>query len=242
MAEQDSNYNFLTKDIIGNKPRWIVRWGITVIFLILFSLTTTLSLIKYPVSVSLPGHIEFDRKPIPLIAAENSILTDVYESATTGVVEKGTDVMRLETLTNHSGIKLSVPITGYIYMSDKYKINSFISKNQVLGFILPYPNEHVVKLTITSDKLRNLKVGQKVMVKINIHSNINPHLEGKINFISSGFFNSTYYVTVKFPSTVNKQLLSDPLLNTVDSVKCTAGVTIDTISYLQYIFRKNRAY
>ncbi|WP_207512792.1 HlyD family secretion protein [Longitalea luteola] len=240
MPEQHSNYNFLTRDIIGNKPRWIVRWGISVIFLILLTLGITLSLIKYPVSASLQANLEYDRKPVPIIATENALLATVYDSARAGVVDKGTSLMLLETLGNRSKIMLTAPVPGNIYLSNNFSVNSFVNKDQVLGFILPRPNEHIVKLVVASDKFNRLQVGQKATITINGRSTINGRLEGKIDFIGPGFLNNTYQITVKFPHAVNEQLLADPLLNTVDSIKCTAGFTIDTMSYLNYIFRGKR--
>lgn len=75
------------QEIIGRRPAWIVRWGVSVITLIFGGVIAACCVVKYPETVAASIILSSDNPPIDLVAKKSGILDTVY-------VETGDTVMR----------------------------------------------------------------------------------------------------------------------------------------------------
>lgn len=66
------------QEIMGRRPSWILRWGITVIIAILLSIITACHFIKYPQTVSANITLTSNNPPSDLAAKSTGIIDSVY--------------------------------------------------------------------------------------------------------------------------------------------------------------------
>src|SRR4051794_6808345 len=111
MIDPKDSYSFLTKEIVGQTPRWIIRWGVTIILTLFVVLGLVLSLIKYPVSFDAMGSMEYKSGPIPLTAPGNCIVADTY-SFQHREVKKGTTIMSLQSVDTKDQHLVTAPLSG----------------------------------------------------------------------------------------------------------------------------------
>jgi multidrug resistance efflux pump len=105
------------QELIGAVPTWIVRWGSTVVLLVLAGLLAFSYIIKYPDVVSAPVIISTSTPPIPMIAKTSGKLThllvkdneSVDSNQLVGVIESVADytyVLYLDSLLDDDSILL----------------------------------------------------------------------------------------------------------------------------------------
>jgi len=68
------------QEIMGRRPAWILRWGITIIILILLGIIVACYFIKYPQTVTAAITLTSDNPPSDLAAKATGILDSVYVS------------------------------------------------------------------------------------------------------------------------------------------------------------------
>ena len=68
------------QEILGRRPAWILRWGITIIILILLGIIVACYFIKYPQTVTAAITLTSDNPPSDLAAKATGILDSVYVS------------------------------------------------------------------------------------------------------------------------------------------------------------------
>jgi multidrug resistance efflux pump len=73
-------YSDEVEEIMGHVPRWIVRRGITVFFLILAMIATGSYFFKYPVVVSVPFELTTINAPAPLVCKSSGRIAKWYVS------------------------------------------------------------------------------------------------------------------------------------------------------------------
>jgi len=237
MAETDPDFNFLTNKIIGTTPRWIVRWGITIIILVLLLLGIILSMIKYPITNTSRATLQYLLKPIPLLATENCVIVQTFAAPSQDVSDghrlllvKGTDSKRQ--------YEITAPANGRFFMTGDWRPQSYCRTGQPLGFVLPLPNERTVRLSVDKERGSQLTPGQSIQVNVNCLHDQPLKLDGKISFIDQSFNRSPSFVDIRLSSSTNSYLASIDALRTVDSIDCTATWSASTMTYLKYIFQR----
>ena len=73
------------QEIMGRQPAWILRWGITVLILILTGIIVACYFIKYPQTVTAAVTLTSDNPPSDLVAKYTGTLDSVYVSDGTSV-------------------------------------------------------------------------------------------------------------------------------------------------------------
>ena len=71
-------YSEEVREILGNPPRGIVRWGISMIFIIIFLLLTASWFIKYPDIIKAEISITTDNIPASLVARTSGKITNLF--------------------------------------------------------------------------------------------------------------------------------------------------------------------
>jgi len=236
MNDNNINDSVLTREVIGYTPRWITRWGITVILLVFITVITVLSSINYPVSEVVPGKIEYEVKPALLISPDNSVLKEKYVDH--GFVEQGDKIMLLENIVDKKLSKIEAPVSGDLYLSDNWKIASFINNKENLGFIVPQPNSHILKVELSSEKFRNLSIGQSIAIKIKTYKQEYSDIHGTIAFIGHEVSGKFRVIIIKFSQEIDNYLFSHPLIGISASIDCTVNFPTDTTTYLKYLFHR----
>ena len=80
MPQRDSFYSDEAQEIIGSVPSWVVRWGITVVFVIFAGIVAGCYFIKYPQIVTAPITITTVNPPADLAARYDGLLDTVCVS------------------------------------------------------------------------------------------------------------------------------------------------------------------
>lgn len=80
MPRRDSFYSDEAQEIIGSVPSWVVRWGITVVFVIFAGIVAGCYFIKYPQIVTAPITITTVNPPADLAARYDGLLDTVCVS------------------------------------------------------------------------------------------------------------------------------------------------------------------
>ncbi|MCG8309781.1 MAG: HlyD family secretion protein [Cytophagales bacterium] len=91
------------QEIMGHVPRWIVRWGITVFFLIFMSILAGSYFFKYPRVVSTPFVLTTINPPVPIVCKTNGRIAKWYVSDGDRVREK-TVVALLDNSVNYDDL------------------------------------------------------------------------------------------------------------------------------------------
>lgn len=239
MGDNDLDTSVLTKEIIGTTPSWIIQWGITLIFLVFIGLGLALTLIKYPVSRHLEALITYEAQPLAITVPEKSMVTAVYVNDT-GFVTKDQAVMALENESTRQYV-LKAPVTGRLFLTDRWQNNAFVHTGQTLGFILPAIDKRILRLRMATDDVVHLQKGQKVVIRLDRSSGIDRPLPGYIDFIGPAFPNQGYFsVTIKFRNSEQAYLSSMPFPYAADTLHCNVSITIDTTTVLNHFFRRAR--
>jgi HlyD family secretion protein len=91
------------QEILGSPPRWIIRWGITIIFLIIIGIFVGSYFIKYPVVVSAPIVVTTENMPAAVIARANGKIDTLFV-ADNESVEKGMYLGIIENPANYKDV------------------------------------------------------------------------------------------------------------------------------------------
>ncbi|MEG0519449.1 MAG: HlyD family efflux transporter periplasmic adaptor subunit [Bacteroidales bacterium] len=78
MPNRDNFYSQETQDIMGTMPRWIIRWGITVVFVIFAGIIIGCYFIKYPQTVDAPVVITTINPPADLVARYEGKIDSIF--------------------------------------------------------------------------------------------------------------------------------------------------------------------
>lgn len=71
-------YSEEAQDILSSIPNWIVRWGITVIFVIILMALLCCHFIKYPDVITAPITIVTDNPPSDLIVKQSGLIENLF--------------------------------------------------------------------------------------------------------------------------------------------------------------------
>lgn len=220
-------------------PPWITRWGITMVFVILIGLALVLTIIKYPISRQAYAFITYESQPLALTVPESAILTAVHVNDT-GDIGKGNSLMTFE---SPGGRKYAVeaPVSGHFFLAGPLRPDDFLPAGQVLGYLIPDSDVRIIKLTMDAVDITHLRKGQKVVVRVDKPAGINRDIPGYIDFIGPAFRNQDRFpVHIRLGTPESTQLFSSLSLTSIDSLHCEIDLTVDTTTYLNYIFHRLR--
>jgi hypothetical protein len=237
MEDKNLNHNILMKEIIGITPKWVIRWGITMIFIFLITLVTVLASIKYPVSISMPGQLEYEKEPVPIVSKVDCQITtvDIEKNA---VISRGSNLMHLRSIANDSAFTLTSPALGQLFWANNWKDQSFIKSNEPIGFIIPYDNQRILRIKLGHSKYKNLKMAQSVVANIQGANGRHISIKGYIDFIGPALSGNDHEISLKFSPALNRVLAADSFLLSANKIACNVNLTIDTTSYLNYLVHR----
>ena len=138
MPQTNHSFSPEAHEILGRMPAWIIRWGVTVIFVIFAGILVGCYFIKYPDTVAAPVVITTVNPPADLYARYDGLIDSICV-ADGQAVQKGTlvavlrtaaargDVQRMET---HLSVIVETPIAEWIaapWLGEKYSLGEIQS-------------------------------------------------------------------------------------------------------------------
>lgn len=91
------------QDILASPPKWIIRWGNTLVFLILILILIISYIIKYPEFVAAPIVVTSENPPEKIEARINSRIEKIFIKDHQNI-RKGEIIMVLQSTGNYSDI------------------------------------------------------------------------------------------------------------------------------------------
>lgn len=104
MPERDNNFHSQeAQQILGKTPSWVVRWGITIIFIIFMGIVLGCYFIKSPDTVQAPVEITTINPPVDLIARYQGLIDTICVS-NNSTVSKGGLIAVLSNSADYSSV------------------------------------------------------------------------------------------------------------------------------------------
>ena len=222
------------EEIVGIIPRWIIRWGISVLFMVGLAGIIISNFISYPEILPAKVIIQAVNQPGKVTVSRDDA-NQIFQF----YVKNGEQVSAGDTLLtnkNKSTGKINVTITP---MSGKiYILNEVSEKNtlEMVILVVPKISKALVKINYINKGAGNVKVGQKVRIELfGYPSNKYGFIEGHISSILPVDINDMHQAYVKLPS--QKLITSDnkviPILPIMDG---DGEILLDDRSIFQRIF------
>ena len=143
------------QEIMGRQPAWILRWGITVLILILTGIIVACYFIKYPQTVAAAVTLTSDNPPSDLVAKYTGTLDSVY-------VSDGASVKKEQLL----ALVANAAEYDDVLKAESFLIDSTSTapegwQNYSLGEIQPAWIDYLAVVTDYSDYIRIDQIGER---------------------------------------------------------------------------------
>ncbi len=126
------------KDILGRPPKWMIRWGITIIFVILVVILAGSWVFKYPDIVTSKILITTQNPPSPVIVKISGKIEHLFVTDNQSVFP-GTALAVIENPADYEDI---IEVKNFLKIFNNKNIDSFnsksLNKNLKLGEVQPY--------------------------------------------------------------------------------------------------------
>jgi hypothetical protein len=220
------------QQIIGQVPKWITRWGITVLFSLLMIILIVGNFVKYPTVLNAESEIIAKERPtkVDWFNEEHLLYTEVVKD---GQHVKIGDSLLIEN--NLKTEKISVitsPIAGEISLTRGYKTNA----NTHIIWIIPKTTIYSVVLKVPIQKSGKVKIGQEVKINLDEYPvNEFGFLSGKVVDIMPIAMEGTYRINVK----LDKKMITNlgASIPAKPNYAGNAEIISDKMSIVQRIFR-----
>ena len=144
------------QEIMGRQPAWILRWGITVLILILTGIIVACYFIKYPQTVSAAVILTSDNPPSDLVAKYTGTLDSVYVRDGSSV-EKGQLLALVANAANYADV-----IRAEAFHADSTAVAIPEGRPRYeLGEIQPAWNSYISSMLDYADYIRIDQIGKK---------------------------------------------------------------------------------
>ena len=197
MPNNHNQYEIVSDEIqqiIGQVPKWITRWGITVLFSLLIIVLAVGNFVEYPSILNAESEIMANERPtkVDWFNEEHLIYTEVVKDGQK--VSIGDSLLIENNLKTNKISVITSPIKGEISLTRGYKSNA----NTHVIWIIPQSKIFNVLLKVPIQKSGDVKVGQEVKINLDEYPvNEFGFLSGKVTDIMPIAMEGTYRVNVK---------------------------------------------
>ena len=223
------------QEILGLVPHWMIRYGNSIILLLIFGMLTFSGFIRYPETIESDIFLTTNNPAYTVYAPINGEFDglSIVDGAT---VSKG---QLLAVLKDNLGKSHSMnsPIDGSVYFLDFWKEEEAVRKGDVLFKIVPVnQGDSVGKLKIPGQHLTKLTIGQEVSIQLGSGFYFNKEeLVGNVNgIVSIPDENGYHAVEVLFTDRLDSS--ADTLGKHQMDMKDKAYVIIEDLSLLERLF------
>jgi len=203
MPEQSSSFELRSEEIqeiIGLVPHWIVRWGITVLFSILFVFILTSYWVSYPDVAQANALITTTIQPKKVSWMATPPLEYKLTVVDSQIVKKG-DTLFIENnvQTNEKFYEVST-VAGRVIILRATDNNP----NKSTIIVTPAMSSYRVQLSLPIKGVGQIKVGQRVQIKLDPYPvNEFGYLEGKITAVVPYAIDNNYRASVELTNGMN---------------------------------------
>ncbi|PJJ84442.1 HlyD family efflux transporter periplasmic adaptor subunit [Mucilaginibacter auburnensis] len=196
------------QEIITKVPNWIIRWGITLLFIIVLVAISISVIVRYPDTVKVKLKIEAANTVKSVIAGEAGYISRVFIT-TEQIISKGQVLAEIYSETSGKHKFLLAPYSGRVASVAIIQKGYFLKANQEVFRIMPNNEFLFGVVKVSGDQINKVKIGQDVVMKLNNY----PFEEygvfkGKISYVADEPSNEGFFaVQVAFEERGN---LKDP--------------------------------
>lgn len=152
------------QEIIGAPPKWLVRWGVTLFFVLLCIMIVLAETVRYPDIVKTGIIILDEGSAMPVVAGRDGIVIDIMVTDNQPVL-KNQPLIIIKT-DEHKLIKILSPESGNILTIGLIRKSQHVDKSDELFYVNKAIPQFYGNMVIPPKMLHSLKVGQKVIIKL----------------------------------------------------------------------------
>ena len=188
------------QELMGKIPPFILRMGISVIFVFVALIFVASNFIKYPDIISIPIVAKNVSYVVGIKAAKSGLLIESHMEH--GRICKGEVLAKIVANRDceHDTISVMSPFSGVVYPCDVFQKFNYIEKNSVLCVVVDSIKDKIkAKAFVTADLKKYITKGMTVESSIN-----NNPLVGKVTSIAdyANPYNVTYTISMEFETPV----------------------------------------
>lgn len=222
------------EELIGTIPPWIIRWGITVLFVVAIIGLSVSTFISFPDTIPVKVLIEAANQPghVTVTRTDASQVFRFLVKSGETVKPGDTLLVRYDKNTGKSYPVLT-PMAGVIYVSDGVNAANILDKEI---WVVPQSSAVKVKINYGNKGAGNIRVGQTVQIELaDFPSNEYGFLQGRITSILPILIDGLHQAYVQLPG--KKMITSDGRVIPIRPVmEGTGEVSLDSRSIFQRIF------
>ncbi|MGC4128194.1 MAG: HlyD family efflux transporter periplasmic adaptor subunit [Bergeyella sp.] len=203
------------QDILTAPPHWMIRWGNSVIFIILLMILLMSYFIKYPEFVPAPIIVTSQNPPEKFLLGDDSKIEKIFVK-NHQEVKKNDILMTLKSLQNEQSEKIISSMDGIVSFQQFLAENQMVKSGTVIMSVFPKSKGNLIGIMlIPAANSGKIKQGQKVLIKLdNYRYQEFGIIKGKVKNISlTTDEKGNYYIEVILPKNLktsyNKQLPFD---------------------------------
>lgn len=153
-------------EIITKVPTWILRWGISLLFILLFMAAGIMALIHYPDIVKVNVKITAVNKSLPVVSVKSGTLTKLFVKSG-DKVQQGQKLCYIQDFSNQNeGYFLISPCNGTIAFIALVQPNSIVNSTQELFRVHPDNEAFFGLAEVSQDVISKIEKGQHVNIKL----------------------------------------------------------------------------
>lgn len=181
-------------EIITKVPKWIVRWGITLLFIILFIAISISVIVRYPDTIKVGLKLEAVNTAKPVNTTEAGFISKVFIKKNQ-IVRKGQPLAEIQSETTpEKSTVLVAPYGGRVAFVGIAQKGYFLKANQEVFRIIPENELFFGTIKVSQNQINKIKEGQSVLVKLDNYP-VEEYgvIKGKISYVADepsndGFF------------------------------------------------------
>jgi hypothetical protein len=195
--ESNSGQSEELQEIIGYVPRWITRWGISIVAVVFAVVILVTNFIQFPESITAELVITPREPPFALSWYQNDFNVTYSLKVKHSQFVKAGDTLLLESNAKDSTVTaVTSPVAGKVHLSWGRDNNP---KAQLLA-VVPEIAQFEGQVMLTEQGRGKVKVGQKVLIQLDAYPRSEfGLLEGNIKNIFPVQFDKKYRATVALP-------------------------------------------
>jgi multidrug resistance efflux pump len=168
------------QDIIGTPPRWLHRWGITVMLIIATLCVLISTRISYPETIKTKLTIRSIHSPVDIAVKDSATLIRVV-AANAAEVKKGDPLAILQTPAGQVTLKSTV--SGKLSYGSIIHNNEQLIPGQQLFLIYADYTDFYAEIRVPENQAYKVKPGQKVLIKIRSTNDNQVIIKGLVRYI-----------------------------------------------------------
>jgi len=174
--------------LIEAPPRWIIRYGLLVIFFILSLLFIASLIIKTPVYIDVSGKIDILGDKNYVKANSNGNITKIHYA--------GDNVKQGDKLFTLNSDLVTSPDDGYTLLKEPIYVGKKIMKSDTIMYVINENSELLIILNIPEIQFKKVKLGQQVLINFD-EKIIQSEISSLGNITRNGVYNGVAIMSLK---------------------------------------------